>query len=101
MQFAWAIILVTGMLLLPETPRFLIKKGDDAGAARSLSRLRRLDVSHPALVEELAGMYSTRNHLTHTPAIWTTCLQLGNGSLIELSSFSYPSGHCDSLLTTV
>jgi hypothetical protein len=25
-QFAWAIILVVGMLILPETPRFLIKQ---------------------------------------------------------------------------
>ena len=52
-QFAWAIIMVVGMLILPETPRFLIRKGNNEGAARSLSRLRRLDVNHPALAEEL------------------------------------------------
>ena len=53
-QFAWGIILVVGMILLPETPRYLIKKGKHDQAAKSLSRLRRLDVDHPALVEELA-----------------------------------------------
>ncbi|KAI9680129.1 MAG: High-affinity glucose transporter rgt2 [Caeruleum heppii] len=53
-QFAWAIILVVGMLILPETPRFLIKQGKGEKAAKSLSRLRRLDVTHPALIEELA-----------------------------------------------
>lgn len=53
-QFAWAIILVIGMLILPETPRYLIKRGRGEKAAKSLSRLRRLDVTHPALVEELA-----------------------------------------------
>jgi MFS transporter, SP family, sugar:H+ symporter len=51
-QFAWAIILFGGMIFLPETPRFLIKKGKQAQAAKALSRLRRLDVDHPALVEE-------------------------------------------------
>lgn len=59
-QFAWAIILVVGMLLLPETPRYLIKRGQNEKAARSLSKLRRLDVDHPALVEELAEI--TANH---------------------------------------
>ena len=32
-QFAWALILITGMLLLPETPRYLIKKGKLEAAA--------------------------------------------------------------------
>ncbi|OCK75803.1 high affinity glucose transporter RGT2 [Lepidopterella palustris CBS 459.81] len=59
-QFAWAIVLVTGCLFLPETPRFLIKKGRPEKAARSLSKLRRLDVEHPALLEELAEI--TANH---------------------------------------
>lgn len=61
-QFAWAIILVTGMLILPETPRYLIKKGNGEKAARSLSRLRRLDVSHPALIEELAEIQANHNY---------------------------------------
>ncbi|PYH88097.1 general substrate transporter [Aspergillus ellipticus CBS 707.79] len=53
LQFAWAIILVAGMLVLPETPRFLIKKGKHEAAAKSLARLRRMDVDDPALVDEL------------------------------------------------
>lgn len=61
-QFAWAIILVVGMLLLPETPRYLIKRGRNDAAARSLSRLRRLDVSHPALVEELAEIQANHDY---------------------------------------
>jgi MFS transporter, SP family, sugar:H+ symporter len=52
-QFAWAIILVSGMLVLPETPRYLIKKGDNVSAARSLGRLRRLAPDHPAIAAEL------------------------------------------------
>lgn len=59
-QFAWALILFFGMLLLPETPRMYIKRGQPEKAAKSLSKLRRLDVDHPALVEELAEI--TANH---------------------------------------
>lgn len=52
-QFLWAIILAGGMYLLPETPRYLIKKNRFDDATRSMSRLRRLPVDHPILIEEL------------------------------------------------
>ena len=61
-QFAWALIMIGGMLILPETPRFLIKQGRPEDAARSLSRLRRLDVSHPALIEELAEVEANHQY---------------------------------------
>ena len=53
-QYAWALILITGMLILPETPRYLIKTGKMDKAARSLSRLRRLPIDDPSLLDELA-----------------------------------------------
>lgn len=53
-QFVWAGMLLVGLVFLPETPRYLIKCNDHAGAAASLSRIRRLDITHPALVEEIA-----------------------------------------------
>ncbi|KAH8732654.1 general substrate transporter [Phaeosphaeriaceae sp. PMI808] len=59
-QFAWAIILFVGCIFLPETPRWFIKKGRPENAAKSLSKLRRLDIGHPAVVEELAEI--TANH---------------------------------------
>jgi SP family sugar:H+ symporter-like MFS transporter len=59
-QFAWALVIMFGCIFLPETPRFLIKKGRPEAAARSLSKLRRLDVDHPAVLEELAEI--TANH---------------------------------------
>lgn len=61
-QFAWAIILVVGMLILPETPRFLIKKDKHEAATKSLARLRRLDINHPALVEELAEIQANHEY---------------------------------------
>ena len=61
-QFAWAIILVVGMIILPETPRYLIKKGHPDRAAKSLSRLRRLHIDHPALVAELAEIQANHDY---------------------------------------
>lgn len=52
-QFAWSIILVVGVLILPETPRYLIKKDNYNAAVKSLARLRRLPEDDPALREEL------------------------------------------------
>ena len=61
-QFAWAIVLFTGMLILPETPRYLIKKGKPEKAARSLGRLRRLPVDHPAIIDELGEIEANHEY---------------------------------------
>ena len=53
LQFVPAFILTGGILVLPETPRWLVMKGRHESAGLSLSRLRRLDITHPALVDEL------------------------------------------------
>lgn len=53
LQLVPALIITAGLLILPETPRFLVKKGRKEEAGISLSRLRRLDITHPALIEEL------------------------------------------------
>ncbi|KAJ6086622.1 hypothetical protein N7467_005536 [Penicillium canescens] len=73
-QFAWAIILVVGMLILPETPRFLIKQDRHEEAIRALARLRRMDVNDPALVAELAEIQA--NHEFE--------LRLGKASYLEI-----------------
>ncbi|TGO30646.1 hypothetical protein BPAE_0004g01040 [Botrytis paeoniae] len=61
-QFVWAGILFLGLVLLPETPRYLIKRGQHQAAASSLSRLRRLDITHPALIEELAEIEANHEY---------------------------------------
>ena len=61
-QFAWAIVLISGMLILPETPRYLIKSDKPEKAARSLSRLRRLPADHPAIQDELAEIQANHEH---------------------------------------
>ncbi|KAI0120950.1 high-affinity glucose transporter RGT2 [Xylariales sp. AK1849] len=61
-QFAWAIILISGMLFLPETPRFLIKKGKYDEAARALRRLRRIPLDSPALAAELSEIKANHEY---------------------------------------
>ena len=62
LQFIWAGVLLLGLILLPETPRYLIKRGLHASAASALSRLRRLDITHPALIEELAEIEANHEY---------------------------------------
>ncbi|KAK6949537.1 glucose transporter [Daldinia eschscholtzii] len=62
LQFTWACVLCLGLLVLPETPRFLIKQGNKHAAGLALSRLRRLDITHPALVEELAEIEANHEY---------------------------------------
>ncbi|EAQ87103.1 hypothetical protein CHGG_03722 [Chaetomium globosum CBS 148.51] len=58
-QFAWSIILIVGMLLLPETPRYLIKRGQMDKAKSALGRLRRLPQDHAAVHDELAEVQAS------------------------------------------
>jgi len=53
LQFIWGLVLAVGMILLPESPRWLIKKERDEDAARALSRLISLPPDHPELRAEL------------------------------------------------
>ncbi|KAI0597383.1 general substrate transporter [Biscogniauxia sp. FL1348] len=62
LQLTWACVLCLGLLILPETPRYLIKCGDKHAAGLALSRLRRLDITHPALVEELAEIEANHEY---------------------------------------
>ncbi|KAH7116246.1 glucose transporter-like protein [Dendryphion nanum] len=73
LQFAWAIILVVGLIFLPETPRYLIKIEKYDQAAESLAKLRRLPVDHPGIIEELNEVRA--NHLYE--------MSLGESSYIE------------------
>jgi hypothetical protein len=61
------------LFILPETPRYLIKMDRYEEAAKSLGRLRRLPVDHPAIVEELNEVQS--NHVYE--------MSLGKSSYLE------------------
>jgi len=51
-QFAWAFILGGGMLLLPESPRYLLLKGRHVEARAALARLMSLPVTAPEVEAE-------------------------------------------------
>lgn len=75
-QFAWAIILITGMLLLPETPRYLVKRGKHDKAARALGTLRRLPAEHPSIQEELQEIKADHEYqLTLGTASYLDCFR--------------------------
>ncbi|CAO3673508.1 unnamed protein product [Umbelopsis vinacea] len=61
-QFAWGLIITFGMLYLPETPRYLIKKGNMEAAAKSLSRLRKLPTDHPEVQQELEEIRASHEY---------------------------------------
>jgi MFS family permease len=50
------------MLILPETPRYLIKRDNTKAAARSLSKLRRLPEDHEAVCQELAEIQANHQY---------------------------------------
>lgn len=61
-QFAWAIILIAGMLILPDTPRYMIKRDDLAGATKALAKIRRLSETDPAITEEVAEIRANHEY---------------------------------------
>lgn len=80
MQFAWAIILIVGMLILPETPRFLIRSGKPEKAAKSLAQLRRLPKDHVAVMEELSEIQANHDYeLTLGHSSYIDCFKGGVG----------------------
>lgn len=50
------------MLILPETPRYLVKKDHHEKAAKALARLRRIRVDDAAIVEELAEIQANHEY---------------------------------------
>ncbi|KAH7141285.1 general substrate transporter [Dactylonectria estremocensis] len=61
-QFAFAIILIGGMLVLPETPRYLVMQDRVEEAAKSLAKLRRLPPDHTSIVEELSEIKANHDY---------------------------------------
>ncbi|KAH7134292.1 general substrate transporter [Dactylonectria macrodidyma] len=78
-QFLWSIILFTGTIFLPETPRYLVKRGKLDKAMASLSRLRRLPAEHPALEVELREIRENHEYeMSLCSASWAACYRGDN-----------------------
>lgn len=61
-QFLWAIILATGLALLPESPRYFVKKGKLDRAAKALARVRGQPVDSEYIQDELAEIIANHEY---------------------------------------
>ena len=50
------------MLLLPETPRYMVKKGNLPAAIKNLAKIRRLQEDSPAVLEEIAEIRANHEY---------------------------------------
>ncbi|GHJ85055.1 hypothetical protein NliqN6_1457 [Naganishia liquefaciens] len=62
LQFAWGLILAIGLFLLPESPRYFVKKGNLDRARNVLARLRGQDESSPYIESELSEIVANAEY---------------------------------------
>lgn len=87
-QFLWAIILAIGLFLLPESPRYFVKKGRIDDAAKALASVRGQPIESEYIQDELAEIIANHEYeLSVVPqngyfASWANCFKggLGNSS---------------------
>lgn len=80
-QYLWALTLAIGLLFLPETPRYFVKRGDHTKAARVLARLRGQPEESEYIQQELAEIIA--NHQYEVDAVpqggyfasWSNCFR--------------------------
>ncbi|MCJ1338022.1 hypothetical protein MMC09_003306 [Bachmanniomyces sp. S44760] len=81
LQFLWAIILGTGLFLLPESPRYFVKKGKLEQAAKALANVRGQPVDSDFIQDELAEIIANHEYemqvIPQTSYIggWTNCFK--------------------------
>ncbi|KAK6204393.1 sugar transporter 1 [Scheffersomyces amazonensis] len=100
--FLWAIFLVTGMVFMPESPRYLVEKQKIEEAKRSISRSNKVDPEDPFVYSEieliqagidreaLAGSASWTELITGKPAIFRRVIMgIMLQSLQQLTGINY------------
>ena len=84
-QLLWSLILGTGMIFLPDTPRFWIHKGNEDEAKKSLKILRKLPIDHPDLLEEYEDIKAAYDfECSFGKATWTDLFTTKNRQLKRL-----------------
>ena len=56
--FAWALFMIVAMLMVPESPRYLIKVGKMKEAKRSIARSNKVSIDDPAVSAELGTLHA-------------------------------------------
>lgn len=85
-QFLWALILGIGLLFLPESPRFFVKKGKFEEAAKALSHVRGQPVESEYVRDELAEIianYEYESQLIPTTTYLGSWAQCFKGSIMK------------------
>jgi sugar porter (SP) family MFS transporter len=88
-QFPWALILGGGLLLLPDSPRYFVKKGRIPEAMNALARVRGQPEDSPYVQSELAEIVANEEYeralIPNTTwyGSWANCFK---GSLFESKS---------------
>ena len=77
-QFLWAIILAIGLMMLPESPRYYVKKGRLDLAIRALSRVRGQPQESDRLQDELAEIQANFEYEQQVGEVsWLGCFTGG------------------------
>lgn len=58
LSFAWAGLMIVGMMILPESPRYLLEQGEVNKALRAIAKVNRMDVDDDFVVEEMEKISS-------------------------------------------
>ncbi|KAI9741472.1 MAG: hypothetical protein M1818_004278 [Claussenomyces sp. TS43310] len=88
-QFLWAIIIAVGLFLLPESPRYFVKKGKLEQAAKALCAVRGQPLDSEYIQDELAEIIANHEYeLSVVPQTsylkgWTNCF---SGNILKGSS---------------
>lgn len=78
LQWLWAIILGTGLFLLPESPRWFVKNDRLEDAAKALGKLRGHPPDSDYIKDELAELVANfRLESMHMTATWADCFKGG------------------------
>lgn len=76
LQFAWALIIAVGLLFLPESPRWYVKRGKQDMAAKSLAFLNSTTVDAFIVQTELAEITANLEmELSHGNGGYRECFQ--------------------------
>jgi SP family sugar:H+ symporter-like MFS transporter len=77
-QFLWALVLGVGLFVLPESPRYFIKKGMTDRALAALVRIRGQPADSEVVQAELAEIQANYDHeMSISQSSWLDCFRGG------------------------